>query len=450
MSKTLNLESALAEKRKVEAEAGRLHADAVQLREKFIAEGIDLSAKANRDQFDQLDAAFRAADEKKSEAQELDVAARRLAEIDGIAGRQPPYGDRKPYAVGDPGERPRSSGLWTPGQRFTMSDAYVQAEKDGAYESADALVQAVIGQRFTPTEILSRDELRSVLSGRGFRSTEITGASSTSAGPFIQNDLQAGYVQYMTKGPRLMNIVGQGATNSDTVEYVTQSAPTNNTDGVAEGAAPSEAVIAFATATAPVEDYTEFIPVSNRSMQDAPFIEGIIGDELLNLLFDTVENDLATGAGSNNNVEGIYTAVSQTTAVGASGRVGALHTAMTQTRTAAGVYMDPDYIGIHPNDYDDLILETDGNGNYLMGPPALAGSRTIWGVPFVVSPVFTSGAPLVGNFGRGAKMWIRQGARVTMGLNSDDFTKRRVTLLVNMRFAFKTIRITAFSEVTGF
>lgn len=449
MSRTLTLASALDEKRKVEAEAGQLHAAAVQLREKYIAEGLDLSAKANRAQFEELDAAFKAADEKKAEAQELDAAAHRLAEIDGIASRPSPYGASRPTPAGD-SPSGGDSRLWSPGQRFTLSQGYKSALERGAMNSPDTLMSAVLSGAFGATEVISRDELRAVLSGRGFRATEITGASSTSAGPFVQNDLQPGFVRYMTKAPRLLNIVGQGVTNSDTVEYVTQSAPTNNTDGVPEGTQSPEAVIPFATATVAVEDYAQFVPVSNRAMQDAAQIETIIENELLALLLDNVEDDLASGAGSSNDVEGIYTAVSQAQAVGSDTRPDALHKAITQIRTAAGVYMEPDYVGMHPNDYQDLLLETDAQGQYLMGPPALSGSRTIWGIPIVSSTVFTSGTPLVGNFERGARFWLRQGARVTAGLDGNDFTTRRVTLLANMRFAFKTIRITAFTEVTGF
>lgn len=447
MSRTLTLTSALEEKRKVEAEASQLHAEAVKLREKFLGEGLDLSAKANRDQFDELDAAFKAADAKKQEAEELADVAHRLAEIDGAAGRSTPYG-RRPTAVGD--EPSNSRQLWSPGQLFTQSAGFQKALKEGVFESVEDTLSWASSRAFAPIEIMSRDQLRAVLSGQGFRSTEITGASATSAGPFIQNELMPGFVEYIRKTPRILNVVSKGTTNSDTVEYVTQSAPTNNTDGVPEGTAAGEAVIPFATATVAVEDYAQFIPVSNRAMQDEAQIQTIIENELLTMLFDNVEDDLASGGGSSNDVEGIYTAVSQAQALGGDNRADAIHKAITQIRTAGGVLMEPDYVGIHPNDYQELILDVDGNGAYLMGPPALASARTIWGVPFLVSTVFTDGTPLVGNFDRGARFWLRQGARVTAGLNSDDFTKRRISLLANIRFAFKTIRPTAFCEVTGF
>lgn len=447
MSRTLTLTSALDEKRRVEAEAAQLHADAVKLREKYLAEGLDLSAAKNREEFATLDAAFKAADAKKQEAVELSEVAHRLAEIDAQIGRPTPYGAR-PIPVA---EEPHGRRLMTIGEAFTQSAGYQDALQAGIFDSIEnTMTWAQARGAGAPVEVIGRDALKAALEGRGFRSTEITGASATSAGPFIQNELMPGFVEYIRKTPRILNAVSKGTTNSDTVEYVTQPAPTNNTDGIPEGTAAPEAVIPFATATVAVEDYAQYVPVSNRALADEAQIRTIIENELLTMLFDNVEDDLANGAGSSNDVEGIYTAVSASQSLGADTRVDAIHKALTQIRTAAGVLMEADYVGIHPNDYQQLILETDGNGQYLMGPPALVTARTIWGVPFLVSPVFTDGTVLVGNFERGARFWLRQGARVTAGLNSDDFVKRRISLLANMRFAFKTIRPTAFVKVTGF
>jgi len=445
VSKSLTAENVLEELRAEESRARKLKADAIAKRDQLAEEGVNLALKANKDQFDELDSMFKAADEAKANVQEMQVALERLRAMDAASG------DSRGSAfhrVPEMGAALPARRLVSIGERFTGSAMYGQLEAAGAFKRDPALQAAVRG--VAPVEVLSRDELAAIICGGGFKATEITGASSTSAGPFVQNDLQPGFVRYMTKAPRLMNIVGQGRTDSDTVEYVTQSAPTNNTDGKPEGTQSPEGVIPFGTGTVAVEDYSQFVPISRRALQDAANIQTIIEEELLALLIDNVEDDLATGAGSGNDVEGIYTAVTQAQALGGDTRPDAIHKAITQIRTAAGVYMEPDYVGVHPDDYESLILEIDANGNYLMGPPAMAGSRTIWGIPFVVSPVFTSGTPLVGNFGRGARFWLRQGAEVSMGLDGNDFTTRRVTLLANMRFAFKTIRPTAFTEVTGF
>ena len=77
-------------------------------------------------------------------------------------------------------------------------------------------------------------------------------------------------------------------------------------------------------------------------------------------------------------------------------------------------------------------------------------SRSCWGVPFLVSTVFTAGTPLVGNYARGARLWLRSGAEILAGLNASDFVQRRMSLMATMRVAFKTIRPTAFTEVTSF
>jgi HK97 family phage major capsid protein len=148
---------------------------------------------------------------------------------------------------------------------------------------------------------------------------------------------------------------------------------------------------------------------------------------------------------------GIYnTAGINTRALAPDSRADAVHKAMTQIRVAAGVLLEPDAIGMHPNDWQDLRLEKESSGAYLLGPAGMAGDKQVWGMPVVVSTVFTDGTPLVGNFFRGATLWLREALEVTTGLSGTDFTQRRVSILAALRAAFAVGRATAFTTITGF
>ena len=68
----------------------------------------------------------------------------------------------------------------------------------------------------------------------------------------------------------------------------------------------------------------------------------------------------------------------------------------------------------------------------------------------VTSTVFTEGTVLAGAFERSARLWLREGLAVTSGLDGNDFTKRRVSLLAAMRVAFAVTRPGGFCTVTGF
>jgi len=440
MGKSLTTENVRDEIRKVELEARELMATAMKAREDMLAAGVNpLEDDAAREKLADM---FKAADLKRQDLTQLQAKAAELAWMDGMASGAG-FGAAGGYQ--DPERRHVAS---RPGDRFVASAEYRRLHESGAFANDQAFMAQVGMRGFErPVEIISRAELQDAMN---FRATTITGGGATSAGPFIQNDLVPGYVAYLTKPATLLGLVDNQTTDSDVVEYVSQSAPTTNAAETAEDSAATEAVLPFATNTTNVREIVMHIPVTLQSMKDSGQVRGVIEGELISGVLDRLDTQIASGAGTGSNLSGIYTTVTQAQALGGDSRPDAIHKAITQIRAAAGVYLEPDAIGIHPNDLQDLILETDANGQYLFGPPSMPGSRSCWGIPLVVSTAFTSGTPLVGAFRRGARFWLREGVNVSSGLDGNDFTKRRVTLLAAMRGAFATIRATAFTEVTGF
>ncbi|MBI5289701.1 MAG: phage major capsid protein [Chloroflexi bacterium] len=442
MGVSLTTENILRALRATEQEAAVAYAAAAKLRADMEASGADPLAEAN---FEKLDVAFKAYDVKAQEAEGL---KEKLALAQGWDGTRAPASARLPIPDG-PGASHVDS-IFQFGARVTEHESYRAAQKL-ALSIGDAQFSQMSDVFRAGIPLMSRAETQRMLYGRGgFAATAITGGSATSAGPFIQNDLQPGFVEYVRKTPTLAAVVGRAETDSDVVEYVTQSAPTNNAAETAEANNAPESVYPFATATVNVQEFVHYVPITRRAMADAGQMRSIVEGELVLDVVDRLDTQIANGAGTGDEIEGIYTAVTQAQARGSDARPDAIHKGITKVRIAAGVRMEPDYIGIHPNDYQDLILETDASGRYLMGDPNLQGPRTIWGIPFIVSTVFTDGTPLVGNFARGARLWMRSGIEVLSGLNDDDFVKRRISLMATMRAAFKTIRPTAFTEVTGF
>ena len=442
MGVTLTTENVLEALRAAERDAASAYAALEKTKADIISSGVNPLTDA--DAFAKLDEAGKAYDLKAQEAQELKDKLTQLQRLDGVTAPRG-GGFQLPASGGQ-----RVDTLFRIGQRLTDHPAYQKArelaDRLGDAQFAAAMERNIFGDGI---QVMSRAEVHAMLAGR-FAATAITGSSSTSAGPFIQNDLQPGYIDYRRKTPRLAAIVGQAETDSDVVEYVTQSAPTNNAAETAETNNAAESAYPFATATTNVQEIVHYVPITRRAMQDAGQMRSIVEGELVADVVDRLDTQIASGNGSGDNLEGIYTAVTQSQDASGLGKAEAIHKGITKIRVAAGVYMEPDYIGIHPNDYEQLVLEQDGQGRFLTGDPNLPGPRTLWGIPFVVSTAFTENTPLVGNFERGARLWIRSGIEVLTGLNDDDFVKRRISLMATMRAAFKTVRPTAFCEVTNF
>lgn len=444
-------DNGLAKLRDAEAEASKLHVGAKAIRDKYAAdESVDLTVQ-DSPEFTEINDAFTA---YGTAADEVEQLRDRIAELSGIDTAL--EGGPRPGLAGLLGDvsinHPEAKRADSVGRRFVASEAYAALEKAGVFETDQAFVSA-LGSGITPTEILTRDELEAALGMlRGeFGATTITGTSATSAGPFIQNDLVPGFFSYARKMPSLAQMVSNSPTDSDTVEYVVQGAPTTNAAETAEDSAGTEAVYPFATLTTGVKEIPAHVPVTNRAMQDHGQIRGIIENDLMTDVADRLDTQIAGGNGSGQNLTGIYNASGiNTQARGGDDRPAAIQKAMTQIRVAAGVLAEPDFVGLHPADHETLMLEQDANGQYLFGGPAVSGPRTVWGTTIVTSTAFTSGTPLVGAYQRSSRLWTRAGVSVSSGLDGNDFTKRRITLLAVMRVAFAVIRVGGFTTVTGF
>lgn len=430
-------------------ESRRLKVDADRMRDEMIAAGVDLTDLKSAE-FTRLDDAYKAVDLKADEATELAARARRMESWDGRGDHDDSPSQRAAWSNAFGGSRARRRSIAHAVTDNAEFRAFVDRVR--ATQSEAGKQQLLVAGMAGGVDLLSKDDLGDMLATMGaFYATTVTGGGATSAGPFIQNDLMPSFIAYARKRPTVAAIVGPGETDSDVVEYVEQSAPTDAAAETNEDTQASESSYAFATKTTNVQEITHFVPVTNRAIEDYGQIRTIIENELTLGVLDRLDTQLVSGNGSSPNLRGIYnTSGIGTQPTGGDTQLDALHKAVTQIRVAPGVLSEPDNIGMHPNDWQKVRLAKDVSGQYLMGPAGMAGDRQIWGVPVVVSTVFTEGQPLVGDFGGASRLWRRNALSVNTGLDGNDFTKRRVTMLAAVRVAFAVTRAGGFCTVTGF
>lgn len=427
-------------------EAARLRADAVKLRDEATADGKNLLADEHKELFAKIDEAFKASDLKADEAE---VLRGRLEQLEGWSNGRA-GGERLPYTAELRGMLAGGQNVKSYAHRLTSHAEFASWQKSlrSQLDQSEQAAMKTFLNGFDPVAMLSRDEFRALLE---FQATTITGGGSTSAGPFIVNDLQPGFVPYARKRPTIAALVATGETDSDVVEYVTQTAVSSGAAETAEDTAAPESAITFATNTTNVREITHFIPVTLRAMADAGQVRSIVENDLAGGVIDRLDTQLYSGDGTGVNLTGItITSGINTQALGGDTRLDCLHKALTQIRVAAGVFSEADAIVMHPNDWQKIRLEKDANGQYLLGPAGMSGDRQVWGIPVIASTVATAGAPLVGDFAGSSRLWVREGLAVTSGLDGNDFTKRRISLLAAIRVAFAVPRPTGFTAVSGF
>lgn len=410
------------------AEAAAAHRAYVEARDSAVKEHGD-AILSDPDVFQKLDDLGKVADAARVEVDGMKDRYASLLERD--AGGAPIE-----LATGD-----RETDRRSLGEAFVKSDAYAALKASGALDNREMPLGSTAG-----IKVASRAELK----------TLITGASDTSGGAFVVADRQPGLVELLRRPLVVADLVTVGETDSDLVEFVEQTSRTNAAAETAEagatgdgsGAAP-ESAVAYAVKNTSVRDIVHFIPATKRALADASILSGLINSELVDGVRERLDDQMVTGDGAGENLTGIENASGlPTQALGTDSRSDAVHKAITKIRNE---FIEPSVILIHPNDFEELVLEKDANGNYIYGPPSAPQRGSVWGLRPVVSKAVTEGSPLVGNFGRGATLWLRQGVVVSASDSHDDFfTRRMVAVMASLRAAFAVIRPKAFCQVTGF
>ncbi|QGZ16899.1 major capsid protein [Arthrobacter phage LittleTokyo] len=294
------------------------------------------------------------------------------------------------------------------------------------------------------------------------------GGDDTSAGVFVTPE-QTGIIEMLGRRPlTLRDVVSKRTTGSDTVEYVRQTAHTNNAAPVAEatssagptsqdlggplvndpnGGYKPEGSWAFARETATVKTIAEWVPATKRALADAGQLQGLINDELRKDIAETEENQILLGDGTGENLPGILTTSGIQSQAFDTDIFRTVRKALTKARTVGRVV--PNAVVLNPTDVEtiDLAREGGATGAYLGAGPFALGPRTLWGVPVIESEAIAAGRGLLGDFSK-AVVWDRQQTTVTMtDSHADFFIRNMVAILAEERLAFGVTRPAAFVDV---
>jgi HK97 family phage major capsid protein len=281
----------------------------------------------------------------------------------------------------------------------------------------------------------------------------ITGVSDTSGGALTAADF-LGLVDPGLRRPlTVRDIITQGTTGSDSVEYVRQDAQTNAAAPTAEatdqttGTKP-ESTFTLVKITAPVRTIAHWLAATKRALSDAAQLRTLIDEFLRYGLEEEIEDQVINGSGAGENFSGILTTTGvQTHALGADDRIVAARKARTKVKVT-GKAVPTAYV-FHPNDWEQIDLMVDNEARYFFGGPMQLGTPRLWGLPVVESEACPEGTGLVGDF-RKAVLWDREQASIQVSdSHSDFFIKNLVALLAEARAAFGIFRPAAFVKITG-
>jgi HK97 family phage major capsid protein len=232
------------------------------------------------------------------------------------------------------------------------------------------------------------------------------------------------------------------------------AAPVAERSGNAFGLKPQSS-FQFVGEQAAVRTLAHWEAAHRNVLADEPQLRSIIDNELMYGLRLLEDNQILNGDGTGENLLGVlqtpgiqtYNWSDGATSPVPDTKADALRRAATLSFLA---YYEPTGIVVHPNDWEDIELTKDTNGQYLIAVSvAMGGEPKVWRMPLVDTPAMTEGKALVGAFGTGAQLYDREQASIRISeQHSDFFVRNAIVILAEQRLALAVKRPEAFVEVT--
>lgn len=337
----------------------------------------------------------------------------------------------------------------TLGMKAAASEAYKELVKSGALAagSEQSFKQVPL------TEPLDREQTKSLL----------TGQSEAAGGVLNVPERYPGVYELPQLPLSVLDLVTQGGTDSNAVEFVRILARTINAKEVAEAATSAdiggevttalagqkpESGLTFDEMLEGVRTIAHWIPATRNSLADAPFLQTLVDTEMQDGVRRRAESQIIKGNGTAPNIRGIENtagiASHDQEDIAADTRADAVHRILTLIALAG---YSPTAVGFNPLDWQEIRLSKNKNEDYIWGPPSMAGEMQIWGVRALSSVAFAEGSSITGEWAR-ALFLIREGIKVLVSDSHKDwFTRNLVAILAEMRAVLVVPRPQAFGEV---
>lgn len=258
---------------------------------------------------------------------------------------------------------------------------------------------------------------------------------------------------------RVRDLFPSRTTTAAVVEYFQMTGFTNAASSVAErsggafGLKPQSG-FTFTGQQAPVRTLAHWEAAHRNVLADEPQLRSIIDNELMYGLRLQEDSQILNGDGLGENLTGIlqtsgiqtYAWSNGETAPVADTKADAIRRAATLSFLA---YYEPTGVVLHPNDWEDIELTKDNNGQYLIAVSvALGGEPKIWRMPVVETPAIDEGTALIGAFGTGAQLYDREQASIRISeQHADFFVRNAIVILAEQRLALAVKRPEAFVAV---
>lgn len=261
-------------------------------------------------------------------------------------------------------------------------------------------------------------------------------SATASAGDTVTVQRLGGIVTPGLQRLTVRDLLAQGSTSSNAIEYVRENVFTNAADVVAEGVLKPESDITFTKETANVKTIAHWIQASRQIVSDSSQLQSYINNRLLHGLALKEEAQLLNGDGTGDNLLGLNeVATDYQVALTATGDTFADVVAHAVYQVSTSEF-EATAVILNPADWHKIALMKDGEGRYIFGGPQAFASKVMWGLPVVTTMSQAVNTFTVGAFSLASQVWDNMDATVEVSnQDRDNFVKNMLTILCEERLA---------------
>ena len=268
-----------------------------------------------------------------------------------------------------------------------------------------------------------------------------TGADFT--GEVIPAERVPGYKFDPTRPTHIRQLLAQGSTQSDVVRFVKESGYSNGAAATAEGATLTQSDFDMTAADANVRKIGTYFRISEEMLADTPQLTSYLSARAPEKLLEVEDTQILSGNGTAPNLSGIIT---DATAFAAGDLADSVDNAndfdviVAALNQLANANYNADTILLNPSDFHKILLLKDTQNNYLKDQVYNGLQPVFMGVKVVLNTAISAGDFLIGNFGVGTQLWVRDGINV-------EFFREDGT---NVRDGFVTVRVSERIALTNY
>ena len=265
-------------------------------------------------------------------------------------------------------------------------------------------------------------------------------------GEVIPADRVPGYKFDPTRPVHVRQLLATGSTQSDVVRYVKESGYSNGAAATAEGATLGQSDFDMTAADANVRKIGTYFRISEEMLADTPQLTSYLSARAPEKLLEVEDAQILSGDGTGANLSGIITDAADfdTSASGAfyqsvesANEFDVIVAALNQLSL---LNYSADCIMLNPTDFNKILLLKDSTNKYLKDQVYNGLQPSFSGVKVIQNTAIAAGTFLIGNFGIGTQLWVRQGVNV-------EFFREDGT---NVRDGFVTVRVSERVALTNY